>query len=118
MATKMTEELVDDLDGSPASHRVRIGWGDEWRELDLSEENLAALGEGFDYFWDVARPVTAPRSTRARRARPGRAVGSSQGSSRSYDRQQFRAWAADNRIKLNRGRPPRDLVDRFLASQR
>jgi len=118
MATKVTEDLIDDLDGSPASHTVRIGWGNEWRELDLSDKNLENLAKGFDDFWDVARPVAASRTTGPRPSRPKRAAGNSQGSSTQYDRPQFRAWAARNGIKLKRGRPPRALVDRFLAASR
>ena len=52
VAKKVVEELIDDLDGTPADHTVRIGWNDEWREIELSEKNLAALSRGLDRFWD------------------------------------------------------------------
>src|SRR5215207_11454112 len=109
----MIEELIDDLNGEPAVHTLRIGWENQWREIDLSDKNLAALAEGFDRFWDAARPLPASGTGRTRRRRPT-AFRRSASSQRGYDREQFRAWVTANRIKLNRGRPPRDLVDRFL----
>lgn len=117
MTTRVVKELIDDLDGSPASHTVRIGWENEWREIDLSDKNLASLSKGFDHFWDAARRVTGKRTTSAQGARQSKASRSANGSTRDYDRQQFRAWAAESGIKLKRGRPPRDLIDRFLATQ-
>lgn len=117
MAKKVIEELVDDLDGTPAAQTVRLGWDNEWRELELSEKNLAALSKGFDRFWEAARPVgTSP--ARARRGRPKASTTKRSNSAVNYDRGAFRTWAAENDVKLKRGRPARDLVDRFLASQR
>ena len=118
MAKKVFEEVIDDLDGSPAAHTVRIGWDNEWREIDLSDKNLTSLSKGFDRFWDVGRPVTgSTKATRTRRARRSNGAARPTNGSGSYDREQFRAWARGNGIKLSRGRPPRDLIDRFLASQ-
>ena len=114
MAKKVVEELIDDIDGTLADHTVRLGWNNEWRELELSEKNLAALAKGFDRFWDAGRPVTngvthAPHrgrsKTNASRRRP----------TASYDRGAFKSWPVANDVKLTRGRPPRRLVERFLA---
>ena len=117
MAKRVIEELVDDLDGSPAAQTVRIGWDNEWRELDLSEKNLTALSKGIDRFWEAARPVTTPRPS-ARRGRPKAGTARRNPSTSDYDRTKFKTWAVENDIKLNRGRPPRSLVERFLESQR
>jgi hypothetical protein len=62
--------FVDDLDGTPAIHTVRIGWGNEWREIPLSEKNFVALAEELDRFWGAARPVVVDvvrGTTRTRR---------------------------------------------------
>ncbi len=120
MAKKLIEELVDDLDGSPAAHTVRIGWDNEWRELELSDKNLTALSKSFDRFWEVARPVTASASSARRRpakTKPRSRTRKANGSASSYDRNQFRTWAVENDVQLKRGRPPRQLVERFLAAQ-
>ena len=117
VAKKVFEELVDDLDGTPAQQTVRIGWDNEWRELDLSEKNLTALSKAIDRFWEAARPVTTPRPS-ARRGRRKADTARRNASTSDYDRSKFKSWAAENDIKLNRGRPPRSLVERFLASQR
>jgi len=63
------EGFIDDVDGTPAVHCIRIGWGDEWREIRLSDNNLAALAKEFDPFWDAGRPVVTRRTTRTRRGR-------------------------------------------------
>jgi len=62
------EELLDDVDGSAAVHTVRIGWGNEWREIHLSDANLATLGRELERFWDAARPVALRRTRRVSRA--------------------------------------------------
>ena len=115
MAKKVVEELVDDLDGTPADHTVRIGWDNQWRELELSEKNLAALSKGFDPFWDAGRTVKNGGTT-TRRARPSNSNTTKRGSGPAgYDRSAFKSWVMANNVKLGRGRPPRQLVDRFLA---
>ena len=43
MAKTLVEVLVDDLDGTEAAESVRLGWNGQWRQLELSEKNLAAL---------------------------------------------------------------------------
>ena len=63
MAKTMVEVLVDDLDGSEAVESVRIGWNGQWRELELSEKNLAALSKSF-----VGQP--SPARTSATGLRP------------------------------------------------
>lgn len=116
MAKKVIEELVDDLDGSTAARTIRIGWDDEWRELELSEKNLAAFSKSFDRFWDAARP-TASSPGSPGRGKPKAKSARRNGSTTDYNREDFKTWAVENDIKLNRGRPPRELVDRFLATQ-
>ena len=119
MARRVVEELVDDLDEGPAEVTVRIGWDGEWRELDLSQRNLDTLAKVFDRYWEAGRKVNGQAAGGGGRKR-GRAKASTkrQGSAADYDRQQFKTWAVENDIKLNRGRPPRQLVDRFLAATR
>lgn len=116
VAKKVIEELVDDLDGTTAARTVRIGWNDEWRELELSEKNLATFSKSFDKFWDAARPTSSSPSSSSR-GKPKARNAKRNGSTTDYNRDDFRTWAVENDVKLNRGRPPRELVERFLASQ-
>jgi hypothetical protein len=71
MAKATVEVLIDDLDGSEGAETVRLGWNGDWRELELSEKNLAALSRALDKGWNVSRPLNqdgpSPRRRRARR---------------------------------------------------
>src|SRR4051812_33415016 len=96
MAKTTVEVLVDDLDGSEAVETVRLGWDGEWRELDLSKRNLAALSRVFDKYWNAGRPAGGERrSTPAsRRKSPSR-------SSRARrDPKVIRAWAIESGIEV------------------
>ena len=43
MATKVTVELEDDLDGGPADETVRFGIGGSEYEIDLNKKNARAF---------------------------------------------------------------------------
>jgi len=115
VAKHVIEELIDDLDGGEADVTVRIGWEGEWRELDLSEKNLDAFAKVFDPYWDAGRGGTEKNEASGRRRRSNGSGSKRQGGRRDYDRGEFKTWAVENDIRLNRGRPPRELIDRFLA---
>ena len=84
MAKATVDVLVDDLDGSEGVETVRIGWNGDWRELDLSKKNLAALSKAFDRYWNVSRPVSADGRSGRRRPPQDDVVGAlSQGEARS-----------------------------------
>ena len=102
MAKTLVEVLVDDLDGTEAVESVRLGWNGQWRQLELSERNLAALSKAIDRFWDAGRPVKGAVAAPRRRAATGR------------DPRAIRVWAAENGIAVPaRGRIPRELEDRY-----
>src|SRR3954451_7240497 len=106
MATTTVEVLVDDLDGSEAAETVRLGWDGEWRDVDLSRRNLAALSRVFDRYWNAGRPASGERqSTRAgRRKSPARSTRARR------DPKVIRAWATENGIEMPaRGRIPTDV---------
>src|SRR5215207_9830430 len=112
MAKTTVEVLVDDLDGSEAAETVRIGWNGQWRELELSEKNMAALSKTFDKFWNVARPVRETGPTRRRRPSAGsRPARSSNG---QRDPKAIRLWATENGLRVpSRGRIPRDVEEQY-----
>ena len=101
MAKAMVETLVDDLDGSPAVETVRIGWNGDWRELDLSKRNVAALSRALDRYWDAGRPV------RRRASEPTSQAAASRPKKGGRDPKTIRAWAVANGIEVPaRGRIP------------
>jgi len=114
MAKTMVEILVDDLDGSAAVETVRLGWNGEWRELDLSQRNVAALSRALDRYWAAGRPVAddgeggrGRKSRAARSRRPAR------------DPKTVRAWARYNGIDVpSRGRIPADVQRQYDAAKR
>jgi nucleoid-associated protein Lsr2 len=109
MAKAKVEVLVDDLDGSAGVETVRLGWNGDWRELDLSQRNLAALSRVLDRYWAAGRPVRADRkASRRRRAAPARSKKAGR------DPKTIRAWATANGIAVpTRGRIPGEVERQY-----
>jgi hypothetical protein len=104
MAKVTVEVLVDDLDGSDGAETVRLGWNGDWREIDLSKKNRAALSRALDRYWNAARPVPGPRSS-SRRSRHGTSSRSTRLAKR--DPKAIRVWAIEQGIAVPaRGRIP------------
>jgi nucleoid-associated protein Lsr2 len=115
MAKATVEVLIDDLDGSEGAETVRLGWNGDWRELELSKKNLAALSKALDKYWDVSRPLSQDGRPRRRR-RPSKAR-STRAATR--DPKVIRAWATSNGIEVPaRGRIPKDVERRYNEAQR
>lgn len=111
MARETIEVLVDDLDGSEAVESVRIGWNGQWRELELSEKNSAALAKAFDKFWNVGRPVRDAGTARRRGRSETRSASSTNG---KRDPKAIRIWAEENRIPVpSRGRIPGSVEEQY-----
>jgi hypothetical protein len=109
MAKAMVETLVDDLDGSPAVETIRVGWNGDWRELDLSKRNAAALSRTLDRYWEVGRPVSADGQTRRRRR-----TAPSRSTKASRDPKMIRSWAISNGIAVPaRGRIPASVERQY-----
>lgn len=68
MATRTITTLVDDLDGSDIprglGETVRFGIDGENYEIDLTDDNAAALRETLASYVEAARPVIASASLR------------------------------------------------------
>jgi hypothetical protein len=115
MAKATVEVLIDDLDGSEGAETIRLGWNGDWRELELSKKNLAALSKALDKYWDVSRPLSQDGQPRRRR-RPSKAP--SAGSTKR-DPKVIRAWATSNGIEVPaRGRIPKDVERRYNEAHR
>jgi Lsr2 len=106
MATKVTVELQDDLDGGPADETMRFGLGGAQYEIDLNKKNAKAF-----------RQQLAPYIEHARRAGTGQRRRSVRTSSNRQRSGGIRAWAKDQGIELSdRGRIPANVVEQYEAA--
>jgi hypothetical protein len=106
MAQKVTVELEDDLDGSPADETVRFRFDGADYEIDLSDKNARALRKQLAPFVGHARKLRRGLARRAARTAATR--------QRSGD---IRAWAKEHGIEVSdRGRIPASVIDRYKTA--
>ena len=106
MARKVQVVLEDDINGGEASETVSFALDGKSYEIDLNEENAAAL-----------REALAPWIAAGRRASGRGADSRSRSSQRSEDTADIRRWAAENGIPVSsRGRISADLRARYEAA--
>ena len=114
MAKALVETLVDDLDGSAAVETIRLGWNGDWREVDLSKRNVAALSRALDRYWEVGRPVTVDGAS-GRRRKPA----ASRPRKGGRDPKAIRSWAVANGIDVPaRGRIPGEVERQYNDASR
>ena len=117
MATKVNVVVVDDLDGSQPAASVSFGLDGVEYEVDLSEDNSAALREALSPYVQVARTVEAGSGAASAR-KPARRRRSST-SDNASETTLARRWAQENGIEVNsRGRLPQDILEMYRASLR
>ncbi|MFJ7213737.1 Lsr2 family protein [Amycolatopsis sp. NPDC098790] len=118
MAKKVTIEISDDTDGSPADQTVPFGLDGVSYEIDLSKANAAALRTAMEPY------VTAARRTGGRRIKV--AVGQSTESTKSEPKagtdytaaHDIRAWAQQNGYEVaGQGRISKSVVEAFRSSR-
>ena len=113
MARRIVHQLVDDLDGSVLDvgegESVLFSLDGTAYEIDLSDDNAAALREAFAPYVAAGRSISSSRgasSEASRRRRPGQ-----------QDYSAIRAWAKDNGYQVSeRGRVPASIVDAYEAA--
>lgn len=106
MAQIRVVELIDDLDGTEATHTVNFALAGVEYEIDLNEENAAGLRTALGRFTEKARRVGG-------RKRTGTAAGTASGPS-SKD---IRSWARAQGLEINsRGRIQSSVVEQYLAA--
>jgi len=99
MAQKILVHLIDDLDGSEASHSVTFGLDGTHYEIDLNDKNNAKLRKALDPYVQKGRRVRAPK-------RKSSVSGSA-----------IRAWARENGYEVsNRGAIPQEIKDAYSAA--
>ncbi len=124
MARRIVHQLVDDLDGTVlevgSGETVLFSLDGTAYEIDLTDENAAALRAAFAPFIAAARSVSA-RSAAAPR-RTGASASASTGSRKQKragqrDYTPVREWAASNGYTLSeRGRVPAAVLEAYDAA--
>ena len=111
MAQKVLVEMLDDIDGTPAAHTIPFALDGVSYEIDLSEDNAAALRD------ELARYIGAARRIGGRKIRV--ATGQSTTSSSDRERnQQIRAWANANGYEVSeRGRLSSEVIAAYEQAQ-
>jgi hypothetical protein len=113
MAQKVLVEILDDIDGSPATQTVPFGLDGVSYEIDLSEDNAADLRD------ELSRYIAAGRKIGGRKVRV--TTGQSTAATSTTDRERsrtIRAWANDNGYQISdRGRISSEIVTAYEQAQ-
>lgn len=112
MAQKHIVQLIDDIDGGPATETVHFGADGANYEIDLSAKNAAKLRDLLATYVASARrttrPGTRPAASTTRRSARG-------------DREQtqaIRQWARKNGHKIGeKGRIPASILEAYNAKR-
>src|SRR4051794_8726943 len=120
MAQQVNVKLVDDLDdldGSAATGTISFGLDGRGYEIDLSDDNAAALRDALASYIAAARK-TAGSAAGSRRAQKMTAISGPR--PQPLDREQtaaIRAWARQNGHQVSdRGRIAKTVVEAFHAA--
>lgn len=104
-----TTELIDDIDGSPATTTIEFGVGGKNYIIDLSEDNAAAFNEAL-----------APYIEHARRAPANKRKARSSSEAARIKRQknaEIRAWALENGVTVSkRGQLGQETIAAYEAA--
>ena len=114
MARRIVHQLVDDLDGTVLEagdgETVLFSLDGTAYEIDLTDENAAALRDALAPYVSAARSISSSRGASAeagrRRRRPGQ-----------QDYTDVRAWAKDHGYQVSeRGRVPASVIEAYEAA--
>ncbi|HEY3469705.1 MAG TPA: Lsr2 family protein [Amycolatopsis sp.] len=112
MAQKVLVEILDDIDGSPATQTVQFGLDGVTYEIDLSDENAAALRD------ELARYIGAGRRVGGRKVRVATGQSTTTTQSDRERNQQIRAWANANGYEVSdRGRLSSEVISAYEQAQ-
>ena len=101
VAKKVSVDLVDDIDGTPAAESIAFSLDGTSYEIDLSEKNATTMRTSMTQWIQKAR-----RTGRSRRSR------------KTTNLADIRTWAQANGYKVSaRGRIAQPVVDAFQQSQ-
>jgi len=111
MAQRTVVQLEDDIDGGEASETISFGVDGALYEIDLNEDNAAALRDALAEFIDAARRTSSGTRRRSpRKSAPIPVV--------APDSRAVRAWATAHGIAVSaRGRIPATVLEQYAAAQ-
>ncbi|QWF85823.1 histone-like nucleoid-structuring protein Lsr2 [Amycolatopsis sp. CA-230715] len=119
MAQKVHVEVLDDIDGTEASQTIPFGLDGVSYEIDLSDDNAAALRAEFEPYVMAGRR-TGGRKVRLATGQSASVTGTSAAPS-ATDRErnrQIRAWAQDNGYDVaERGRLSSEIIEAYETAQ-
>lgn len=114
MARRIVHQLVDDLDGTilevGEGETVRFSLDGTAYEIDLTDQNAAALRDSLAPYVSAARSISSSRGASSeagrRRRRPGQ-----------QDYSAVRTWAKENGYQVSeRGRVPASVIEAYEAA--
>jgi Lsr2 len=116
MARRTVVRLEDDLDGGEAVETVAFGLDGVGYEIDLNEDNAAALRDALEPYLAAARTARGgPR--RARRPTAPTPAPARSRRARDVNAKTVRAWAQEHGYRVsNRGRVPAALLQKYLKA--
>ncbi|MGW5717074.1 histone-like nucleoid-structuring protein Lsr2 [Amycolatopsis sp. NPDC003865] len=112
MAQKVLVEILDDIDGSTAAQTVQFGLDGVTYEIDLSDDNAAALRD------ELARYIAAGRRIGGRKVRVATGQSTTTSTTDRERNQQIRAWANANGYEVSeRGRLSSEVIAAYEQAQ-
>lgn len=112
MARKVSETLVDDIDGGKAAETVKFGIDGIDYEIDLSKKNADKLRSSLVSYVSASRKLVR---TSGRGRRPRTVV--QRRVDVAADPRAVRAWAKSNKIAVpDRGRIPGTVLEAYRAA--
>ncbi|KAA5837349.1 Lsr2 family protein [Saccharopolyspora hirsuta] len=114
MAQKVTVQLVDDVDGTPADTTVEFALDGVSYAIDLSADNAAKLRDSLASFVASARKTGGRKRTAQK---PGKASSTPTAADRERN-QAIREWARNQGMQVSdRGRIPAEIVEAYDNAQ-
>jgi DNA-nicking Smr family endonuclease len=112
MAQKVLVEILDDIDGSAGAQTIQFGLDGVSYEIDLADDNAAALRD------ELARFIGAARRVGGRKVRIATGQSTAPNASDRQRNQQIRAWANANGYEVSeRGRLSSEVVSAYEQAQ-
>jgi hypothetical protein len=112
MTQKISVEIVDDIDGSPATQTVPFGLDGVNYEIDLSDANAGVLRAELEPYVAAGRR-TGGHKVRVATGQPTTATPADRDRNLA-----IRAWAKGNGYELSdRGRIPSEVIARYNEAQ-
>lgn len=106
-------QLIDDIDGTPATTTIKFGVGGKSYIIDLSEANAAAFNEALAPYIEHARRARATKKKASRKSRS-----SSEAARIKRQRNaEIRTWALENGVTVSkRGQLGQDTIAAYEAA--